>query len=385
MPSNEPNLQAEKGILEVGREDKPFMLAGGAVIAPCRLAYETYGQLNAGHSNAVLLFHALSGSQHAAGIERAGCNQFWTEDCHRGWWDAFVGPGKALDTNKYFVICANFVGGCYGSTGPASVCPETARPYGNRFPWPHIGDIVDSQVKLLDHLAIPRLLAVVGPSLGGFCAMDLALRYAERVAGVIVLATALRPSVLRKTLNFEQIFAIQEDAAFNGGDYYEGPLPRRGLTLARMIGHKTYVSLGVIESRARSEIIQPQDMLPTYRLQHRLESYLLHQGVRFADRFDANSYLRIIGASQSFDLMRSVDRGEASLADCQGQQWLVFSIDSDVCFYPEEQAEIASVLGANGVDIQHITVHSDKGHDAFLLEPALFTPHIVFKLAGLRT
>jgi homoserine O-acetyltransferase len=367
----------------VATRESPLGLHDGTVIGPCTIAYETYGQLNADKSNAILLFHALSGSQHAAGYDPIGpANPFWATECHHGWWDAFIGPGRALDTDRYFIICANYLGGCYGTTGPSSLDPDTGRPYGSRFPWPTVSDVVNSQMLLLDHLGIDRLLAAVGGSIGGFCVIDLATRYPERVRCAIPIASGLRATVLSKTLNFEQVFAIQEDPNFSGGDYYDGPFPRRGLTLARMISHKTFVSLSVMESRARSEIVQPDDLLPTYTLQHQIESYMLHQGKKFVQRFDPNSYLRILNFWQTCDFTRTVGGdAKAALAPCRGQKWLIFSIDSDVCFYIEEQLEIADALAANGIDSQYLTVHSEKGHDAFLLEPELFTPHIVFMLA----
>ncbi|MBK6849201.1 MAG: homoserine O-acetyltransferase [Proteobacteria bacterium] len=373
---------------EIATADDPLVLHDGRTLGPCTLAYETYGELNAARDNAVLVFHALSGHQHAAGYDPVGPdNGLWSDECHLGWWDPFIGPGRALDTRRYFVICANYLGGCYGSTGPSSLDPASGRPWGSRFPWPTLGDLVDSQLRLLDRLGIERLLATTGGSLGGMCAMELACRYPERVRCVIPIASGLRATVLSKALNFEQIFAIQEDPAFCRGDYYDGPAPQRGLALARMISHKTFVSLEVLRARARAEIVQPEDYLPTYRLQDQVESYMLHQGRKFVRRFDANSYLRISNAWQAFDLPRDRGGGDArrALAPCQGQRWLLFSIDSDVCFYPPEQAEIAEVLRALAIPLQYVTVHSDKGHDAFLLEPELFQPHISFALEQTAT
>lgn len=377
------SLVSKTRFCEIGTRDEPFVLQDGSAIGPCILAYETYGQLNEARNNAILLFHALSGTHHAAGYDPVGpANPFWGDECHYGWWDEFIGPGRALDTDHYFIVCANYLGGCYGSSGPSSTDPTTGKPYGGRFPWPTTSDIVDSQLRLLDILGVDRLLAAVGPSIGGFCVIDLATRYPDRVRCAIPISSGLRATVLSKTLNFEQIFAIQEDPDFNRGDYYDGPYPRRGLTLARMISHKTFVSLSVMESRARTEIVQPDDLLPTYALQHQIESYMLHQGKKFVQRFDPNSYLRIANLWQACDFTRSTG-GDAvkALAPCRGQQWLLFSVDSDVCFYAEEQAEIAEALKANSIESQYITVHSEKGHDAFLLQPELFTPHMVFKLA----
>lgn len=370
--------------LQIATEQDPFVLQNGTSVGPVTIAYETFGKLNERKDNAILLFHALSGSHHAAGYDPIGPNnEFWGKECHTGWWDAFIGPNRALDTNRYFIICCNFLGGCYGSTGPASIDPATGKPYGRSFPYPTISDIVDSQLRVVDHLGIQTLLASTGGSLGGFCVMDLAVRYPERVKCVIPIASGLRATVLSKALNFEQIFAIAEDANFRGGDYYDGEYPWRGLALARMISHKTFISLKVMEQRARNEIIQPTDVLSGYLLEHRIESYLFHQGRKFVERFDANAYLRIVNSWQSFDLPLEVSGGDANalFARCKGQRWLVFSISSDVCFYREEQEEIVAGLKANHIDHQYITVHSDKGHDSFLLNEELFTPHMVFMLA----
>jgi homoserine O-acetyltransferase len=371
----------------IATPDHPFRFATGEVFDDLQLAYSTHGTLNANKDNAILVFHALSGSHHIAGEDTVGPGSpLWTKENHRGWWDGFVGPRRPIDTREYFVICANYLGGCYGSTGPSSINPATGKPYGSAFPWMTIGDIVDSNIRLLEHLGIKRLLAVIGGSMGGFCVLNLAARFPERVACVIPIATGARATVLARAMNFEQIYAIEEDRHFNKGNYYDGPAPVSGLKLARMISHKTFVSLSVLEQRARKEIIQPQDALSGYRLEHQVESYLLHQGRKFAERFDANSHLRILNAWQDFDLVKDLGRDDLSktLHPCRHQRWLLFSISSDACFYPEEQLELANALRSAGVDYQHITVNSDKGHDSFLLEPDLFGPHIAYKLANTR-
>ncbi len=376
-------LEAKTQFCEVATPANPLRLTNGGELPHVTLAYETYGELNERKDNAIVVFQALSGSAHAAGYNPDGHPpEFWTEELHTGWWDPFIGPGRAFDTSRYFVICANYLGSCYGSTGPWSTNPETGRRWASAFPTITVADIVDSQVRLLDALGIETTLAVTGGSMGGFCSMDLAVRYPHRVRCVLPIATGFRATVLAKALNFEQIFAIQEDQDFHGGEYYDGPRPERGLILARMISHKTFVSLSLMEQRARSELVQPDNLLTGYQLQHKIESYMLHQGRKFARRFDANSYLRIIGAWQDFDLPGQYAGGDTAkaLRPCRGQQWLVFTINSDVCFYPDEQSEIAEALKANGIDHQHITVHSDKGHDSFLLESELYGPYINFKI-----
>ncbi len=381
--SEQPSNASGTRFCEIATAAEPFEFATGGAIGPAVLAYETFGTLNADKSNAVLVFHALTGSHHAAGIDAKGPGgNLWTPDCHTGWWDDFLGPHKAIDTTRFFVICANYLGSCYGSTGPNSVNPATGKPYGREFPWPTIRDFVDSQVRLLDRLGIGKLHAVMGGSVGGFCAADFAVRYADRVGIVMPIASGLRVTEATRVMNFEQIYAIEADPHFNGGDYYEGEPPRRGLTLARMIGHKTFVALRLMKGRAKQQIIQPEGELAAYMMRHSVESYMLYQGRKFVNRFDANAYLRIMHAWQTFDLPAQEADGDAvaALRPCRHQKWMLFSIDSDVCFFPEEQAEMADALKAATVPHTYITVHSDKGHDAFLLEPDLFGPHIRWML-----
>ncbi len=357
-------------------KNEPFTLQCGEALSPVTMAYETYGELNAGRDNAILVFHALSGSQHAAGFNPAveGLAVNWNDECRTGWWDSFIGPGLMLDTNRYFIICVNYLGGCYGSTGPSSIDPATSRPYGSGFPRLGINDIVDSQVILLKHLGIEQLHAVTGASLGGIMAINLAVRYPQSARRVIVTGCGLRLTVLQKMHNFEQIFAIEEDLNFRGGDYYDGSPPARGLALARMIQHKTFISLDAIGRRSRDEIIQHEEYLSHYELSHTVESYLLHQGKKYVQRFDANTHLRIIEAWQRMDLCR--DAGCESFQElfsrCRHQHYLVFSIASDVCFYPDEQHEMAETLRSAGVPCILESVYSDKGHDSFLIEPELY-------------
>jgi homoserine O-acetyltransferase len=363
----------------------PFVFRTKEKLAPVTLAYETYGELSPARDNAILVFHALSGSQHAAGYNPAvpGVGRLWTEETHQGWWDAFIGPGKALDTKRFFVVCANFVGGCYGSSGPTSRNPKTGKPYGRAFPTVMLGDVVDSQVHLLDHLGIRRLHAVVGGSLGGMCALNFAVRYPDRVDRVIPIASGCSVSILQRIYNYEQICAIEEDKHFGGGHYYDGQRPERGLALARMISHKTFVSLEMMADRARREVVRPeQDKDKWYWLAHPVESYLRNQGFKFVKRFDANTYLRIIDAWQRFDLLKETRKKtlEDVFAACRKQTFLVFTISGDECFRPSQQDELCHVLRKARVHFRHITVHSEKGHDAFLIEPDLFTPHIDYFL-----
>jgi len=379
-----PTTQITK-ILKLDSE--PFALSCGEELSGIDIAYQTWGTLNEDKSNVILLSHALSGSHHASGynpsLPEAG--RLWKEELHDGWWNEFMGPGKAIDTDRFFIICANYLGGCYGSTGPSSIDPSTGKPYGKQFPQISISDQVAMQALLLDWMKIDVLHALIGPSVGGLASLTFAATHPERVRTVIPIASGLKTTVLNRLILFEQILAIENDPYFNGGDYYDGKHPDYGLALARMISHKTFVHLDAIERRARQEVRQDNETLAWYKVQDTFQSYMLHQGKKFVKRFDANTYLRIIDMWSRFDLCREI--GVESLKDvfdrcaAHGQKFLVFSIDSDFCFYPEEQAAIVAGLEASDVETMHITVHSDKGHDSFLLEPSLYTPHISYALS----
>ncbi len=360
--------------------DNPLVLRVGRPMERFTLAYETYGRMNVDKSNVILLFHAMTGSQHASGFNPAvpGLNGRWTEEVHEGWWNDFIGPEKALDTRKFFIISANYLGGCYGSTGPASINPETGTFWGSSFPVLRMSDIVDSQIKLLDHLGVQRLHAAVGASIGGFLSLLMATRYPQRVRIVLPVGTGVETTIYQRIINFEQVNAIEADPNFCGGDYYNGSPPHLGLALARRIAHKTFVSLEALQERARTEVVSQNPPHGWYELNHPMESYMLHQGEKFVRRFDANTYLRILDAWQWFDLV--AEAGARDLKDlferCQHQEFLIFSIDSDLSFPPQEQAKLVGLLKRAQAPHMWITVHSDKGHDAFLLEPRLFTPHI---------
>jgi homoserine O-acetyltransferase len=359
---------------------KPLQLSVGGKLARFTLAYEMYGRMNADASNVILLFHAMTGSQHAAGVNRhvPGLDGRWTEEVQDGWWNGFIGPGAALDTRKFCVLCVNYLGGCYGSTGPVSINPATGKQWGPHFPVLRMCDIVDSQIKLLDHLGVRKLHAIVGASLGGFLSQLLATRYPNRVNTVVCIGTGVETTIYQRIINFEQITAIEGDPHFKGGSYYNGPLPEIGLALARRIAHKTFISLDTLRERARSEVVSHKPPYGWYEMNHPVESYMYRQGEKFVRRFDANSYLRILDAWQWFDLA-----GEAGARDfhelferCVDQEWLVFSIDSDLMFQPQEQAKLVSLLKKAKVPVTWMTAHSDKGHDSFLLEPRLYAPHL---------
>ena len=370
-----------------GSPSDPVRLRDGVLLPGITLAYETWGELDAGHTNAILVFHALSGSHHAAGFNPSlpEVGEFWQPELHEGWWNVMIGPKKALDTRKFFVICVNYLGGCYGSSGPSSINPSDSKPWGAAFPSVTAADQAEVACRLLDHLGIEQLNAVVGPSVGGLVGLTFATRYPQRVRNVISIAAGFKTTVLNRLILFEQILAIENDPHFSGGNYYEGQAPLYGLALARMISHKTFVHLDAIEKRARQDVIQPDDVLAWYRVRDQFQSYMLHQGKKFVRRFDANTYLRIIDMWSRYDATLEGDaESPADLFERSreaGQHWLVFSIDSDFCFYPEEQAELVKHLEDAKVEAMHITVHSAKGHDSFLLEPGLYTPHIAWLLA----
>jgi homoserine O-acetyltransferase len=251
-----------------------------------------------------------------------------------------------------------------------------------------VGDVVRSNLLLLDHLGIGALHAVMGASVGGLCAINLATSQPDRVRLVVPIASGCRTTVLNRLIIFEQILAIENDRNFRGGDYYDDEPPTYGLALARMISHKTFVHLDEIEKRARGDVRQPDEGLSWYRLRDNVESYILHQGTKFVRRFDANTYLRICEMWSSFDPVREAEAADWDdlLSRCRhaGHHFLVFSIDSDFCFYPEEQASLVRRLEDAGVSVMHITVHSHKGHDSFLLEPLLYTPHLAYALEAAR-
>ena len=375
--------QTKTQFYHFNNKESPFELKCDEHLSSFTLAYEVYGELSEKKDNAVLLFHALSASQHAAGINENvdDLTVEWDKECQIGWWNEFIGPGKALDTNKYFIICANYLGGCYGSTGPGSENPETGRPYGSDFPRVTITDIVKSQIELINDLGINQLHATVGSSLGGLMAISLAAQYPNMVKNVVALASGIKTSVLQRIHNLEQITAIESDKDFSEGNYYDGRNPEKGLALARMIGHKVFISLATLERRASKEIKKEEDS-SWYQIQSSIESYMLHQGQKFVKRFDANTYLRILDAWQSFDILKEsgFNNFKDMFSRCNHQNYLIFTINSDVCFYPHQQEELRKALSEGGINPMHITVHSEKGHDSFLLEPDLFAPHIDYAL-----
>ena len=370
MSGPDPAGLVETRFFDFPDELLPFKVRSGETLAGVRLAYEVYGKISPEKDNVVLLFHALTGSQHVAGFNpQVEGVERWVEENQTGWWEGFVGPGLAVDTDQLAVICVNYLGGCYGTTGPPSIDPKSGQPYGPDFPQIHLADIVESQLALLDRLGVYKLKAVAGASVGALLSLSLAARYPDRVENVVILAGGFGGTTLHRMSNFEQKLAIFNDPNFNGGRYYDGTFPAAGLALARIISHKAFVSIEAIHARARNEIIDHPYVT------HPVESYFWHQGEKLVIRFDANSYLRIIDAWSNYDLLDdtgAVTHVEA-LSVCKGQRWHVFTIDTDVCFYPYEQAALVDALQEADVPVDWIKVSSPKGHDAFLTEPHLFS------------
>jgi homoserine O-acetyltransferase/O-succinyltransferase len=343
----------------------PMPLDSGATLGPITLRYETYGQLDPKRRNAILIQHALSGDHHAAGFHSA-------DDRKPGWWDTMVGPGKAFDTRKYFVICSNSIGGCMGSTGPASTDPSTGKPFGMQFPLITIGDMVRAQRHLIDHLGVDQLLTVVGGSMGGMKVIEWAAAYPERLRSAIPIATT--PRLGAQSIAFNEVGrqAIMADPNWKCGDYYSGPTPDRGLAIARMIGHITYLSDESMRAkfgrRLRNRTTYSYDFLTDFEV----ESYLHYQGEEFIQRFDANSYLYI---SKAMDYYDATERGgslEAALARSRFP-FLVLAYSSDWLFPPAKSKKVVLALQANDIPVTYSEISSIYGHDAFLLETTRMT------------
>ncbi len=332
-------------------------LVSGKSLSPVTLAYETYGTLNAEKSNAVLVEHALSGDAHAAGFHEGVKDP--------GWWDDLIGPEKAIDTNKYFVICSNVIGGCKGSTGPASINPKTDKPYGLDFPIITIEDMVRAQKRLIDHLGIEKLLCVTGGSMGGMQALEWVALYPECVQSAIPIATALKHSP--QQIAFDEVGrqAVMADPAWNKGDYYDKPeKPEKGLAVARMIGHITYMSDTSMEEKF-SRRLKDKDYNFDFTADFEVEGYLRYRGDNFVKRFDPNSYLYITKAMDYFDLSGDRLLPKNRKADVR---FLVIAFKSD-WLYPSYQAqEIVRQLKIRALEATYCEVNSTYGHDAFLLE-----------------
>jgi len=341
--------------------DTPLKFQSGALLPSYELVYETYGSLNADKSNAILICHALSGNHHIAGSYEGNPKS-------TGWWDNMVGPGKPVDTNKFFVIGLNNLGGCHGSTGPSSIDPRTGKPYGANFPVVTVEDWVQSQARLADKLGIKQFAAVMGGSLGGMQAMQWSLSFPERLRNVLVIAAA--PHLTAENIAFNDVArnAILTDPDFHGGNFYEhGVVPKRGLRLARMLGHITYLSDDAMADKfGRS--LRSGKLGYNYDIEFEIESYLRYQGDKFAGYFDANTYLLMTKALDYFDPARQYDGNlDRAFAEARAD-FLVASFSTDWRFSPDRSREIVSALLHNHRNVSYAEIASAHGHDSFLMQ-----------------
>ncbi|MHA1835468.1 MAG: homoserine O-acetyltransferase MetX, partial [Candidatus Odinarchaeia archaeon] len=339
-------------------------LSSGSTLKPITVAYETYGTLNDEKSNAILIVHALSGDAHAAGIDKNG---------NKGWWDLMIGPNKAFDTYKYFVICSNVLGGCKGTTGPSSINPETNKPYGLDFPIITIEDMVKVQKKLIDFLGIEKLYAVAGGSMGGMQVLQWLVSYPENIRKAIVIATSAKSSPMTIAFNEVGRVAIMSDVNWNSGDYYGKDPPRSGLALARMIGHITYLSDASMKEKFGRKLQNKKTYGYDFDIEFQVESYLHYKGSHFVKRFDANTYLYLTRAIDYFDLTNNGQRSLKEAFKNVKAKVLVIGISSDWLYPTYQQKEIVLALSANNVDVVYHELESQYGHDAFLLEKGQMT------------
>jgi len=357
---NSVGIVQTKTIRVVG-PGQPLKLECGKTLGPIDVAYETYGEPNEAGDNAVLICHALSGDAHVAGYNRAGGKK-------AGWWDNMVGPGKGIDTNKYFVICSNFLGGCSGTTGPSSLNPETGKPYGLDFPIITIADMVNVQKLLLDKLGIKELLAVIGGSIGGMQVLQWAIEYPEFVKAAIPIAATTHLGAQSVAFDAVGRNAILADANFDNGSYHGKKGPDRGLAIARMIGHITYLSEQGMREKFGRKLRGADHYSYDFNSEFAVETYLDYQGQAFVERFDANSYLYITKAADYFDLQKDYGSLTRAFANTNSR-FLIISFASDWLYTPAQSEVIVNALAANGKDVSFCNIASDYGHDAFLLEP----------------
>ena len=364
-------IEHDKDGISVGLVEKRFftfaepphemILESGARLGPITIAYETYGKLDDDRSNAILILHALSGDSHVAG--------YYSEDDPKpGWWDIMVGPGKGIDTEKYFVICSNILGSCMGSTGPSSVNPKTNKPFALSFPFVTIGDMVKAQRALMDHLGLTKLLSVIGGSIGGMQVLEWCLRYPDMVVSAIPLATTTRHSPLAIAFNEVGRQAVMTDPNWNQGNYYSGKKPDLGLAVARMIGHITYLSDESMRHKFGRRLRDKNDFSFNFDADFQVESYLRYQGASFVERFDANSFLYITKAADYFDLQNQQDIGSAVKAFSKAKaHFLVVSFTSDWLYPTYQSKAMVQAMKKNGLDVSFCEIEAEWGHDAFLL------------------
>ena len=356
-----------------------MVLESGTHLGPISIAYETYGTLAPDRSNAILVLHALSGDAHAAGYYRS-------ENQKPGWWDIMIGPGKGIDTEKYFVVCSNILGSCMGSTGPRSLEPTTGRPYGKNFPLVTIGDMVRAQKALIDHLGVDRILAAIGGSIGGMQVLEWTVRYPEMVYAAVPLATTTRHSALAIAFNEVARQAIMADPNWNNGSYYGGPQPDMGLAVARMIGHITYLSDAAMRHKFGRRLQDKNGFSFNFDADFQIESYLRYQGTKFVERFDANSFLYITKAADYFDLERQ--HGDGSLVEAFSKaiaRFLVISFTSDWLYPTYQSRSMVQAMKKNGLEVSFCEIEADWGHDAFLIPNERLTRLIKGFLARVHT
>jgi homoserine O-acetyltransferase len=337
-----------------------MQLESGAHFGPINVRYETYGSLNEARTNAILILHAFSGDAHAAGYHHR-------DDKRPGWWDEMIGPGKTFDTTHYFVICSNVLGGCRGTTGPASIDPATGSPFGLAFPIVTIEDMVRVQERLVTHLGIEKLLAVVGGSMGGMQALQWAITFPERLCGSIVLASTSRPSAQAIAFNAVGRNAIMSDTNWNNGDFYSGPPPARGLAIARMVGHITYLSDESMHEKFGRRLQERDRFGFDFSDQFEVESYLEYKGGSFVDRFDANSYIYLSKAIDYFDLAGRAGSLEEAFAPATCK-FLIVSFSSDWLYPTYQSKEMVVALMRGDKDVSYTEIDCPFGHDSFLLE-----------------
>jgi homoserine O-acetyltransferase/O-succinyltransferase len=338
--------------------NKPLKLKSGASFGPITVAYETYGELNAAKSNAILICHAFTGDSHVASHS--------TSD-KPGWWEDMVGPGKAFDTSKYFVICPNVLGSCKGTTGPSSTNPATGKPYGLNFPIITIQDIVNVEKRLCDELGIRNLLSVAGGSMGGMQAMTWPVLFPDMVSSSIVIAAGPRHMAQHIALHEVERRAIMSDPDWSDGDYYGKAIPKRGLALARMVGHITFMSRASMERKFGRKLVGKGELGYNFSKDFEVEGYLEYRGQSFVERFDANSYLFLTKAMDYFDLTENGGTLTDVLENVKSS-FLVISYNSDWLYSSEESRALVRALTANDLDVSYVELNTDYGHDAFLVE-----------------
>ena len=365
MPDKAISMTASVGIVEkkyftFANPPDELVLKCGKKLGPITLAYETYGKLSEEKDNAILIFHALTGNSHAAGYHSK-------HDKKPGWWETMVGPGKAFDTNKYFIICSNYLGGCKGTTGPSEINPKTKKKYGLSFPVVTITDMVKVQKKLIDHLGIKQLLAIAGGSMGGMLTLEWLISYPNLTRSAIAIATTSRLSPQAIAFDYVGRNAIISDPNWNNGDYKPDFLPKEGLAIARMIGHITYLSDESMHAKFGRRLQSRESFGYDISSEFQVENYLEYQGDKFVERFDANSYLYLTKAMDYFDLSTRYGSLTQAFKHITAKT-LVVSFTSDWLFPPYQSKEIVKSMMNTDKDVSYVEIKSSYGHDAFLLE-----------------